>query len=524
MSSIAIHKISGIIQKRKWFMCIRRPRKNTNTAENNGSFVININNTQNGSNITENSETVPKNSRRATVNNGLGSGINISGNGNIINGSGINNTVNNSNISDSATLKTQKTTTSNSAASNYAEDNRNNTQTGENENKESIWEKPFIQFIIAPIIVVIVTIILNLIVTIWQTNHVKSEINDSIMLLSLQMDNNLMDTNNRFDIIDENITLLDERITSLDDRVTSIEIALEDNSILVEPMPFLVACSNDLTSSAPTIKQGTPISFSKPVAKNITTGEEIQGNSLIGLTITFYYTDTETNELVFFKGQYDENGLWDKNCIVNKYRDGELTMIMNARYDKGTLVSYKMVQAIVNDKDNNGDNINDALWSVSERKVKDGVNVGETWTYFREEPYFMKFDAESFVGEDIITKDEFCNEMLQNLSLEGYYHGNTSNGAYNDESGEACMVKYTPDGYIRTFYVGNVVNGVLSDSTGKAWYVALTHDGEHYTYHVGTFSNDSADSDIPNYKNQEEIDEIVAGYGFNYEPNWKQFD
>lgn len=356
------------------------------------------------------------------------------------------------------------------------------------------------------------------------TNSNISELGTLVSTEVVKLENMISSEDIKIDALSESVAVL-KYINGIAEVVEPPLSLVEHSTELVGNAPLFVQDTPLFVQNTPLFVQDTPISISGLVVKKVTTGEEVLGSSLVDKTIAFSYTDTETGELVFFKGQYDENGYWTGNCIIDKYNNGELTMIMDAEYNSGVLVSYKMVQAIGNEKSNDdGTSTTEYLWLISERKVENSVNVGETWTYFREESYEMKFDVDSFSGEDIISKDEFCTEMIDNLDLEGYYNGNTSDGLYNDTTGNACLVKYERDGYIRTFYVGNIVDGDLNDNTGKAIEIVFdkAFPANGYFYYIGSFAKGNRTDGIkPYYINQERIDDIVSQYDFNFEKRWR---
>ena len=84
--------------------------------------------------------------------------------------------------------------------------------------------------------------------------------------------------------------------------------------------------------------------------------------------------------------------------------------------------------------------------------------------------------------------------------LEGYYAGETSDGLYNDTTGNAYLVKYFENGLTKTIYKGNFVDGQFNDETGKAWYIVKEEDTE-YMYYKGIFHNGSPEIKTGEFKN-----------------------
>lgn len=59
-------------------------------------------------------------------------------------------------------------------------------------------------------------------------------------------------------------------------------------------------------------------------------------------------------------------------------------------------------------------------------------------------------------------------QKFLNLNLVEFYHGNTSNGYYNDDTGNAYLVQYNNSNTVKTLYCGNFKDGVFNDNTGNA--------------------------------------------------------
>ena len=49
------------------------------------------------------------------------------------------------------------------------------------------------------------------------------------------------------------------------------------------------------------------------------------------------------------------------------------------------------------------------------------------------------------------------------------------------------MVKYFPDGLVRTLYVGAFANGQFEDQSGNAWMIGKNKPEESYSYYKGPF-------------------------------------
>ncbi len=185
---------------------------------------------------------------------------------------------------------------------------------------------------------------------------------------------------------------------------------------------------------------------------------------------------SDNGQETYFYGQFNENNHWDGKCIINVYHNDTLILITEAIYDDGNLCTYKQVIR------------NDDTWILSERKNEGDFNSGDSWSYFRENEYIKEFMPDNVEFADIFNIETFKSNILVNAKSEGYYHGNTSDGLYNDCSDDAYLVKYANDGTVRYIYHGNFKNGLPDDNTGKAWDIAKEHNTA-YMYYKGIFEN-----------------------------------
>lgn len=198
---------------------------------------------------------------------------------------------------------------------------------------------------------------------------------------------------------------------------------------------------------------------------------------------TFIIKYQENGEDVFFYGKYNEYGQWDGECIINRYQGSNLTFIMEAVYDSGKLVKYRQVFRGTNDS-------RQEIWYVSDRQVEEEGNSGETITYYFYGDYKKDFDIENASSDNMMNVDKFLETIPSNV--EGYYSGYTSDGRYNDDSGNAYMVKYDLEGNVRYLYKGRIKNGVADDDSGNAWELSWGYAEDGYHYHNGKFSGGEA--------------------------------
>lgn len=186
--------------------------------------------------------------------------------------------------------------------------------------------------------------------------------------------------------------------------------------------------------------------------------KEVSGNKLL-----FSYTDADDGSVVYFYGQFSKDNKWDGNCLINVYKNNKLRLITDAIYDNGTLTSYKQVLSSSNAAGR-------GVWLISKRDCNHNINSGDTWSYYSDKDILQNFTQDSFNASDFLNVSNFKNNL--NTDLEGFYHGDTSKGSYNDNSGKAYLIKFAKDGTVRMFYMGGFVNGNLVDNTGNAWEIA----------------------------------------------------
>lgn len=199
------------------------------------------------------------------------------------------------------------------------------------------------------------------------------------------------------------------------------------------------------------------------------------------------YMDGERQ--VFFYGQFDTDGYWTGNCIINTYEDGYLTLIIDADYEHGALLTFE--QAFPNEAERqDGRNV----WYFSKRTMKEDFSVGETWDYFWDDNIEQEFSTDSVTADNILTVKDLRDKIGED-ALEGYYNGNISNGLFNDDSGTAYMVKYFDaeddgkTGDVRTLYVGKFKDGFPEDSANGSWLIGKNNATESlYSYYKGPFT------------------------------------
>lgn len=242
---------------------------------------------------------------------------------------------------------------------------------------------------------------------------------------------------------------------------------------------------------------------------------DYNGNELINKQLLFTYNDNGKN--VIFLGQYDENGYWNDDCLINVYEHGCLYSITEAEYNNGKVLNYKQVFLSKEDQDT-------IQWLYSNRKNEGSYNSGESWKYRYINSYSLDFDLSEITIDNLITIDDF---LYDNKSyLTGYYCCNTENGYFNDTTGNAFSIKFTEEGYVKYLYHGNFINGYLNDDTNEAWEIAVGYDNDSYYLNRGIFKNNARvkiDGEKPYPLTQDEINKLISDLSINFDLKWLEF-
>lgn len=330
---------------------------------------------------------------------------------------------------------------------------------------------------IAVIGAVIAGIILMIITPIFQTVSKKL---DALM----QLPSNVAEIEERLGKIEEMLGMGDNEPSSSQSTSNAKSLVIRTTGSYSYSLATAYLNNEDSleNNTLSNVDLGTVIARDDALDKDYTVEELVEKKLLLLSSISSEEGDVES----YFYGQFNSNGQWDGNCIINTYLDSKLKQITDAEYSNGVLLNCKQIFFYTIDSKRYGSSGLD-VWAYSDRTKEDGYSSGKTWLYVKVNDYPQKFTADSITPEDIITADQF-REGIES-PLYACYSGNISGGFFNDKTGDAYMVFFFVDqdfegknlseeekarmlGTIRLLYRGNLEDGDFDDNTGKAWEIA----------------------------------------------------
>lgn len=223
-------------------------------------------------------------------------------------------------------------------------------------------------------------------------------------------------------------------------------------------------------------------------------GKAYIAKDLIGQTIllTFDQGDKET----YFLGQYNDKYHWDGYCVINTYTDGVLNGVSESNFDDGNRLNYESFYL----SDNQGE------WIYTDRDCKEDSNDGISIRYKLDYDKQKNFTLTNARASDIIYVENLAS--YDNKEVLSYYVGSTSDGVYNDNSGDAYLVRYNEDGFVNVFYKGCFQNGNFDDT--NAVEIVFDSSNDRYFLYQGAFVDGKRTSDDGiEYVTQNEIDTIL---------------
>ncbi len=258
------------------------------------------------------------------------------------------------------------------------------------------------------------------------------------------------------------------------------------------------------------------------VGTDAITGQEYVMEDLVGQKILTSYVDDGMN--VLFYGQYNKNGKWDGECLLNSYEETSqgniLRFIRESTYENGQSISSKQVYTHMVEKGTK------KVWNISDRILNGEISIGDTCLYNKNADKIMNFSIDECLPKDMVTVEQFREEVA--LNPYGYYFGNISDGLYNDNTGNAFYISFFTNGRIRSIYSGNFKNGTFNDSTGNAWFLYKEKDDPYYTYRGGHFkggrSVDIDSEEIIRNIDEKSIMDLIAEKDFDFAPMLEYFN
>ena len=347
----------------------------------------------------------------------------------------------------------------------------------------------------------------------FNTDYVKlaenvNSLQDDYNQLQTTIDNNFSELENKIDnkfveykeYQEKKIESIEKDIKTLESNVYNIKTV----SFNTEYQQFF-ALSNGVFASNPKWNN------KDKVAVDLFTKDTYHADELSDQKILTSYID-KNGANVIFCGYFNNNNHWDGDCTINVYKNGKLLLITDAKYDDGNLLKYSQVLRKSNDK----------AWVVSDRRHADNFNSGDSWEYTKTKNCSLNFNIDNLKMSNVLDVKKFKSQYCK--ILECFYHGNTSNGSYNDNTGKSYYVKYSKNGKVDILYIGNFKNGVFDDDTGNAKEIVYDtyKNMNKYFYFKGKFKDNVRQGNVneTNYISQEQIDEILDGMKFNCELEW----
>ena len=319
------------------------------------------------------------------------------------------------------------------------------------------------------------------------------------------IEKDIEEINGRLDSLEADMKDTKEKVSNIDNRVSSLEgrlSAIENtvNFIMDNSAIYIGEGSRAIQTSIGTstlsVKDADIIAVSA-------TGREYTAKELQNKRIITSYT--QDGYEVIFCGQYNEKYHWHGVCVRNSYKDGALAFAEVATYDDGK-------------RTYNDQLFPDGDTFVYARRIQDGnINIGDSWKYKKTSDIKQEIAYDEPEEKDLIIPEIYIKSLPEYIS---HYHGDTSDGQYNDDTGEAYLVTYK-DGYVRTLYSGRFKNGQFEDSTGEAWYITID-DGTEYMYFKGRFTggHPAGDGEKENPVTAETVERVTSGRTFTDKLTW----
>lgn len=258
---------------------------------------------------------------------------------------------------------------------------------------------------------------------------------------------------------------------------------------------------NDISDSTSSISPDTCIGTDSD-------GKVYIAKNLIDQTILLTYN--EDDKEIYFLGQYNKNYHWNGYCVINTYdADGKLNGINESNFDDGNRLDYESYY--LSDKQNE--------WIYTDRDCKKETNEGISIRY---KSNFSK--QKNFTTTNVRVSDLIYIESMKeydNKEILSYYMGKTSNGVYNDDSGNAYLVMYNSGGFVSVYYKGDFRDGYFEDENAIEIVLDESDNINKYFLYNGGFTRGKRISDDGiKYITQDEINAILKENGCKDNLTW----
>ncbi len=312
------------------------------------------------------------------------------------------------------------------------------------------------------------------------------------------------DLNSKYNQLYSDLLLVNASIENMNDKCEAIYNLAEK----------LIISNNSSIVIYQTSSDGTTVGLTEP-----SWGEEGKNPEFIAITRCFAHTRMiynyeQDNSQFYFAGQYDENGQWDGECLINVYSGGLLQMAVKNEYISGEVVSSKQLF-----KTSNG------IWMYAERQYYKEEDMGDSWKYNGETLIAQKVAMDNPIEKDLVDPEFEKNQLGEYIQ---HYHGGILDGLYNDNTGSSYMVSKYSDGTIKTIYWGGFKDGTFFDESYDAWYVSrIKERNTRYNYYVGPFRNGGPALNgfaegvyFDDAISKEELEYIIKDTPFENESGW----
>lgn len=321
-----------------------------------------------------------------------------------------------------------------------------------------------------------------------EINNITTDVSE--MREYLYSDDGVKDQLGEFsDKMDKVTNLLN--ITAIKADVTTEEYIKNNVSIVDNDI------SNSTSSILPDTCIGTDSDGKVYIAKN-----------LIDQTILLTYT--EDDKEIYFLGQYNKNYHWNGYCVINTYDAyGKLNGINESNFDDGNRLDYESFY--LSDKQNE--------WIYTDSDCKKETNEGISIRYKSNFSKQKNFTATNVRVSDLIYIESM--KEYDNKEILSYYMGKTSNGVYNDDSGNAYLVMYNSEGFVSVYYKGNFKDGDFEDE--NAIEIVLDESdniNKYFLYNGGFTRGERISDDGIKYITQDEINTILKENGCKDNFTW----